>query len=96
MPFRISADGRYKFYVNGELVCFLTEEEGFSPLHIHEKASGDPDAAGWKNVDFDDRLWQEAGICADADIPTILRAGNLLPRPIPFMEQNHGLFTSWP
>ena len=72
-----------------DTVCFLTEEEGFSPLHIHEKASGDPAAAGWKNVDFDDRLWQEAGICADADIPTILRAGNLLPRPIPFMEQNH-------
>ena len=166
MPVRISADGRYKFYVNGTLVCFgpckgddkrrymdvtdlrpflragrnvlavellcvgsdawnsnhslftsglnalylegipaegwrchpcdtvsfLTEEEGFSPLHIHEKMTGDPAAAGWKGMDFDDRFWQEADICADAEIPKILISGNLLARPIPFMEQIHHTF----
>ena len=128
MPVRISADGRYKLYANGKLVCFgpckgddkrrymdepdlrpylrpgrnllavevllvgsdawnsnhslfttglnglylegiepegwrchacdavrfLAEEEGFSPLHIHEEATGDPAAAGWKDPGFDD------------------------------------------
>ena len=76
-----------------DTICFLTEEEGFSPLHIHEKKTGDPAFAGWKGMDFDDSLWQEASVCTDADIPAILRAGNLLPRPIPFMEQKHHVFT---
>ena len=75
-----------------DTVCFLTEEEGFSPLHIHEKKNGDPATAGWKGADFDDSFWQEASVCGDADIPGILRAGNLLARPIPFMEQTHHVF----
>lgn len=54
--------------------------------------TGDSVAAGWKGVDFDDSCWQEASVCADADIPMVLRAGNLLARPIPFMEQSHHVF----
>ena len=166
MPIRISADGRYKLYVNGTLVCFgpckgddqrryvdeldlrpylktgrnvlaaevlfvgsnawnsnhslftaglhglylegielkgwrcyrrdtvrfFAEEEGFSPLHIHEKAAGDPGIGGWKDVLFDDSGWDAAQICTDEDIPVILRAENLLPRPIPFMEQKAHAF----
>ncbi len=75
-----------------DTVCFSAEEEGFAPLHIHEQRTGDPAAAGWKEADFDDRFWQEAGVCADEDIPAILHAGNLLPRPIPFMEQHPHVF----
>ena len=167
MPVRISADNRYKLYVNGALICFgpckgddkrryadelnlrpflktgrnvlavevllvggdawnsnhslfttglnglylegiepegwrchacdtvrfLAEEEGFSPLHIHEEATGDPAAAGWKDPGFDDSAWDMAQICADEGIPMILRGENLLPRPIPFMEQKPHGFT---
>ena len=165
MPVRISADGRYKLYANGKLVCFgpckgddkrryadepdlrpylkagrnllavevllvggdawnsnhslfttglnglylegiepegwrchvcgatrfVAEEKGFSPLHIHEEVTGDPAAAGWKDADFDDSAWDTAQLCADEDVPAILRGENLLPRPIPFMElKPHG------
>ena len=75
-----------------DTVRFFAEEEGFSPLHIHEKAAGDPAAAGWKNVDFDDSGWDTAQLCADEDVPAILRGENLLPRPIPFMEQKPHTF----
>ena len=167
MPVRISADGRYKLYANGKLVCFgpckgddkrrymdepdlrpylrpgrnllavevllvgsdawnsnhslftaglnglylegiepedwrchvcgatrfVAEEKGFSPLHIHEEVTGDPAAAGWKDADFDDSGWDTAQLCADEDVPAILRGENLLPRPIPFMEQKPHAFT---
>lgn len=166
-PVRISADGRYKLYANGRLVCFgpckgddkrrymdepdlrpylktgrnvlavevllvggdawnsnhslfttglnglylegiepegwrchacdtvrfLAEEEGFSPLHIHEEVTGGPAAAGWKDPDFDDSGWDTVQLCADEDVPAILRGENLLPRPIPFMEQKPHAFT---
>ena len=76
-----------------DTVRFFAEEEGFSPLHIHEKAAGDLAADGWKDMDFDDSGWDTAELCADEKVPAILRGENLLPRPIPFMEQKPHAFT---
>ena len=74
-------------------VAFPAEEEGFSPLHIHEEAAGSPALAGWKEAGFDDSAWEEAVICEDGGIPAILKSENLLPRPIPFPAQMNHSFT---
>ena len=75
-----------------ESVRFFAEEEGFSPLHIHEEAAGDPMANGWKDADFDDSGWEIARVCSDEDVPICLRGENLMPRPIPFMERKPHVF----
>ena len=66
---------------------FPAEEEGFSPLHIHEEAVADPRADGWKAPAFDDSGWETARICPPEEIPPILRAENLRKRPIPPMRR---------
>ncbi len=74
-------------------LCFYAEEEGFSPLHIHEKAAGDPAAIGWKTDAFDDSGWEPARSCTEKEIPSPLRGELLLPRPIPFMTLTPHAFT---
>ena len=72
--------------------AFPAEEEGFSPLHIHEIAQGDPACARWREPDFDDSGWEPAAVCAPEEVPPVLRGENLRPRAIPFMERTRRSF----
>ena len=73
--------------------AFSAEEEGFSPLHIHEIAQGEPACARWREPDFDDSGWELAAVCAPDEVPPVLRGENLRQRAIPFMERKRRSFT---
>ena len=73
--------------------AFPPEEEGFSPLHIHEIAQGDPACARWREPGFDDGSWELAAVCAPDEVPTVLRGEKLRQRAIPQMERKPRRFT---
>ena len=75
-------------------VKFCAEEQGFSPLHFHENVSEGADAKGWKLSGYDDSGWK--GVSPVAEVPEILNADNLKPRPIPFMRRAPGGFVDLP
>lgn len=88
--------GRPAFYVEGisrenwrchiaDTVSFIAEEQGFAPLHIHEKVAGSPDTAGWKQPGFDDSSWAMPGVIPPEELPESRRPDRLLPRAIPQM-----------
>ena len=74
-------------------VRFYAEEEGFAPLHFHEKVRADASLAGWTLPGYDDGAWTDA-IPLDR-IPDVLLPERLTERPIPFMSRKPGAFWNW-
>ena len=74
-------EGDWRCHVN-RAVSFPAEEDGFSPLHIHETGYPDEASLGWLDEDFDDSHWQTAIRSQEEPI--------WMPRPIPFMERTPG------
>ena len=70
--------------------AFSAEEEGFSPLHIHEIAQGEPACARWREPDFDDSGWELAAVCAPDEVPPVLRGENLRQRAVEVLPGNIG------
>ena len=68
-------------------IAFYAEEEGFSPLQIHEKAAPSMNLCGWQKPDYDDSAWDRAVSCGESELPAILRPDRLVNRTIPFMER---------
>ena len=81
----IEADG-WRCHVDRN-VCFYAEEERFAPLIIHENASADAAALGWKKAGFDDSAWEQARRYSDAELADVLREERLAARTIPFMAR---------
>jgi len=72
--------------------AFPAEEEGFSPLHIHETAQGVSACLRWREPDFDDSGWPLAAVCAPGEVPSVLRGDALRQRTIPYMERTSRRF----
>ena len=93
--FRTAAPGLYvEGLLEGMWRCrvdrsthFYAEEERFAPLWIHEHVASDVSLIGWQSDIYDDCGWEEAKPYLYGELPEILRAENLCPRPIPFMDQ---------
>ena len=87
----INADETWKCKKNTN-VQFLHEEEGFSPLMVHEKAAGDAAFAGWKTTEYDDSAWENVRSYVIFEMPPAVSPGNLFPRPIPSMYRKKRTF----
>lgn len=89
----ITADETWKCRKNRN-VQFVHEEEGFSPLMVHEKAIGDVSFADWKIADYDDSDWENARSYVIFEMSPAVSPGNLFPRSIPSMYRKKGIFKS--
>lgn len=87
----IAADETWKCWKN-KSVSFQKEEEGFSPLMIHEYAYGDSRLAGWKETGYNDSYWKNARSYVSFEMPEAISPGNLFPRQIPFMYRKKRTF----
>lgn len=87
----ITADESWKCKKNTN-VKFLHEEEGFSPLMVHENAIGDASLAGWKTEKYEDSDWKNARVYLGFEMSSAISPGNLFPRPIPFMYRKKRQF----
>ncbi len=74
-------------------IAFYAEEDGFSPLQIHEKAAPSGNLRDWQEADYNDSTWDKAVICGESDLPALLRPDRLVDRTIPFMERVPHRFT---
>lgn len=87
----VTADETWKCRKNNN-IQFLHEEEGFSPLMVHENAIGDASFAGWKMTGYDDSDWENARSYVIFEMPPAVSPGNLFSRPIPSMYRKKGTF----
>lgn len=82
----ISADISWKCTLEPEFTI-VSESKGFAPLRILENRVGCASLARWKNVDFNDEGWANAQAYNFMEIQLAVSPGNLLPRPIPYMNK---------
>lgn len=75
-------------------IRFQREEPGFSPLFIHEAASGSKETFGWKSAGYDDSSWARALPYPEGQVSGAVSPGNLLPRTVPFMYRKERFFTA--
>lgn len=87
----ITADETWKCRKNNN-IHFQHEEEGFSPLMLHENAIGDISLSEWKTEDYDDSQWENARSYVIFEMPPAVSPGNLFPRPVPFMYRKKRTF----
>ncbi len=82
----ISADETWKVKQNTQTVI-ISEDPHFAPLQIYEKAAGDASFAGWKTAGYDESDWEAAKPYINIEVHRGIAPGNLLPRPIPYMDK---------
>lgn len=73
-------------------ITFVREEKEFSPLIIHENASGDARLAGWKLPGYDDAAWEKAVPYLKSEMPESIAPGNLQDRTIPYLYRKKRRF----
>jgi alpha-L-rhamnosidase len=66
----------------------------FDPLFITERVEGNIHTMGWKKAGFDDSDWQESKSYPVDQIRKAISPGGLTRRPIPFLYENPGRFSS--
>lgn len=89
--YEVVADENWKCRKNNN-IQFLHEEEGFSPVMVHENAIGDAAFSGWKTTDYDDSDWENARSYVIFEMPPAVSPGNLFSRTIPSMYRKKGTF----
>lgn len=89
--YEIIADGTWKCRIDGS-TRFVSEAEGFAPLHFYEEVSKMGSLAGWKETVYDDSDWEDAFSYPKPAIRYAVSPGNLNKRTIPFMRRRKGRF----
>ena len=88
----ISSDRSYTCSIDTQR-AILSESKGFAPLHIYEEYHAN-DLYNVTSIDFDDSNWEKAEPYAKRAIRLHTSPGNLLVRPVPYMNYEQGRFNS--